>query len=71
MNEGTAIQMWTCNGFVPQDWRIEPLGNGTVRLRAVINGHCLEVANGSGALHGLIRQWACNASPAQTWWLQR
>ena len=57
---GTAVQLWTCNGSPAQRWTVQ---NGT--LRAL--GKCMDV-NGSGTANGTVVQlWDCNGTGAQTW----
>ena len=60
---GTAIQLWTCNGSSAQSWTVQ---SGT--LRAL--GKCLDVAS-SGTANGTLTQlWDCNGTGAQTWQAQ-
>jgi hypothetical protein len=59
---GTAVQMWACNGNAgAQTWTMT--SNGTVQ----INGSCLDI---TGATYGngtLIEEWACNGGANQQW----
>lgn len=58
--DGTAVQLWTCNGTSAQQWAWS--GN---TLRAL--GKCLDVA-GSGTANGTVVQlWSCNGTGAQAW----
>ncbi|MEU9802553.1 ricin-type beta-trefoil lectin domain protein [Streptomyces sp. NPDC051000] len=60
--DGTAVQVYTCNGGAQQGWRMEGDDHG-LHLRNVKSFKCLEVAaNGSK-----IQIATCNSSPAQTW----
>ncbi|MFD6415828.1 glycosyl hydrolase [Streptomyces sp. NPDC060194] len=58
---GTAVQLWDCNGSGAQTWA---LGAGGT-LRAL--GKCLDVT-GQGTANGTrVQLWDCNGSGAQQW----
>ncbi len=58
---GTAVQLYTCNGSSAQSWTVP--GDGT--LQAL--GKCLDVT-GQGLANGTkIQLWDCNGSGAQQW----
>ncbi|MFJ8104203.1 ricin-type beta-trefoil lectin domain protein [Streptomyces sp. NPDC096132] len=61
-DNGTAVQIYTCNGSAAQKWQ--------VRSGALVNvnsGKCLDV-KGSGTANGTVVQiYTCNGSAAQTW----
>ncbi|QFZ19439.1 glycosyl hydrolase family 18 protein [Saccharothrix syringae] len=61
---GTAIQLWTCNGTNAQTWTAGTDGT----LRAL--GKCLDVTS-AGTANGTTTQlWDCNGTGAQTWQAQ-
>jgi beta-glucosidase len=58
---GTAVDVYTCNGTDGQQWTEEP--NGTVQA----DGKCLDVV-GAGTANGtLVDLYACNGTGAQVW----
>jgi glucosylceramidase len=59
--DGTAVQLYDCNGSGAQQWT-RP-GDGT--LRAL--GKCLDVASGSTADGAVTQLYTCNGSGAQQW----
>ncbi|MFL6142201.1 MAG: RICIN domain-containing protein [Labedaea sp.] len=58
---GTAVQLWDCNGTGAQQWTVGT--DGTIRAL----GKCLDVTSGSTADGAKIQLWDCNASGAQRW----
>ncbi|WP_242636760.1 ricin-type beta-trefoil lectin domain protein [Myceligenerans salitolerans] len=59
--DGTAVQLWDCNGTDAQQWSAGP-GNA---VRAL--GKCLDVA-GAGTSNGtLVQLYTCNGTNAQAW----
>jgi beta-glucanase (GH16 family) len=58
---GTAVQLWTCNGSNAQQWT-RP-GDGTIRAL----GKCLDVPGGSTANGAQLEIWDCNGTGAQQW----
>ncbi|MFC6087842.1 glycosyl hydrolase family 18 protein [Saccharothrix lopnurensis] len=61
---GTAVQLWTCNGSNAQTWTVA--SDNT--LRAL--GKCLDITS-AGTANGTTAQlWDCNGSGAQTWQAQ-
>ena len=61
---GTAIQLYTCNGTDAQRWTVGTDGT----LRAL--GKCMDVASGSTANGAKVQLWDCNGSGAQVWQAQ-
>jgi glucosylceramidase len=59
--DGTAVQLYGCNGTTAQQWT-RP-GDGT--LRAL--GKCLDVSAGSTADGARVQIYSCNGSGAQQW----
>jgi beta-glucosidase len=58
---GTAVDVYTCNGTDGQQWTEE--ANGTIQA----DGKCLDVAGGGTASGTLVDLYACNGSGAQVW----
>jgi glucoamylase len=66
-NNGTAIQIWTCNTTSAQSWTWSS-GDGTLRVL----DKCIDVTGGGTGNGTLIQLWDCNASGAQQWrWRQQ
>jgi hypothetical protein len=61
---GTAIQLYGCNGTAAQNWTVA--GDGT--LRAL--GKCLDVTSAGTANGTKIQLWDCNGTAAQVWQAQ-
>jgi len=58
---GTAVQLWDCNGTGAQQWTVGT--DGTIRAL----GKCLDVS-GAGTANGTVVQlWDCNGTGAQQW----
>ena len=63
--DGANIHQWGNTGCACQQWRVETLGDGSVRLIARHSGKVFDVA-GSGTGDGVnIQQWTWNGSNAQ------
>jgi O-glycosyl hydrolase len=58
---GTAVQLWDCNGTAAQSWTAQP-GN-TVEQ----NGKCLDVTNAATTDGAPVELWDCNAGANQVW----
>ena len=60
---GTAVQLYTCNGTSAQQWTVQ--SDGTIRAL----GKCLDVAGGTTATANgtLIQLWDCNGQSNQKW----
>lgn len=60
---GTAVQLYTCNGTAAQTWTIQT--DGTIRAL----GKCLDVTGGPSAIANgtLIQLWDCNGQSNQQW----
>lgn len=61
---GTAIQLYTCNGTNAQQWTVATDST----LRAL--GKCADVAGGSTANGAMVQLWDCNGTGAQVWQAQ-
>lgn len=59
--DGTAVQLYDCNGTAAQSWSRS--GDGTIRAL----GKCLDVSGGSTANGARVQLWTCNGSAAQQW----
>ncbi|MFD9433452.1 ricin-type beta-trefoil lectin domain protein [Streptomyces sp. NPDC060002] len=58
---GTAVQLYDCNGTAAQQWTVG--ADGTIRAL----GKCLDVASGGTADGTPVQLWDCNGSAAQQW----
>lgn len=58
---GTAIQLYDCNGSTAQQWTVG--ADGTIRAL----GKCLDVSGGSTADGALVQLYDCNGTGAQSW----
>ncbi|GAB2687529.1 GH92 family glycosyl hydrolase [Kitasatospora kifunensis] len=61
-DDGTAIQLWGCNGGNGQRWTLA--SDGTVRAL----GRCLDAKDSGTADGTAIQLWDCNGTGAQQWW---
>jgi alpha-N-acetylglucosaminidase len=59
--DGTALQLYVCNGTPAQSWTVP--GDGTVRSY----GKCMDVRNGSTTAGAVVQLYPCNATTAQQW----
>lgn len=60
-SNGTAIQIYTCNGTTAQTWKIVP--DGTLQ---VLN-NCMDVTNGATTSGTKVQLHTCNGTQAQQW----
>jgi glucosylceramidase len=58
---GTAVQLYDCNGTTAQQWTVA--ADGTVRAL----GKCLDVTSGSTADGAKVQLYDCNGTGAQRW----
>jgi beta-glucanase (GH16 family) len=58
---GTAVQLYDCNGSSAQQWTVG--SDGTIRAL----GKCLDVSGGSTADGAVVQLYDCNGSGAQRW----
>ncbi|MGN9809233.1 glycosyl hydrolase family 18 protein [Micromonospora sp. BQ11] len=61
---GTAIQLYTCNGTAAQNWTVATDGT----LRAL--GKCADVTSAGTANGTKVQLWDCNGTGAQVWQAQ-
>lgn len=59
--DGTAVQLYDCNGTAAQQWTVG--SDGTIRAL----GKCLDVASGGKTDGTRVQLWSCNGSAAQQW----
>jgi Ricin-type beta-trefoil lectin domain len=66
-NNGSAIQIFTCNGTGAQNWTWMS-SDGTLRALS----KCMDVTGGATASGTLVQLWDCNGTGAQEWrWRQQ
>ncbi|MCT9007181.1 ricin-type beta-trefoil lectin domain protein [Streptomyces rhizosphaerihabitans] len=58
---GTAVQLYDCNGSAAQSWTVQ--SDGSVRSL----GKCLDVTSGSTADGAKVQLYDCNGTAAQQW----
>ncbi|MET9081318.1 family 16 glycosylhydrolase [Streptomyces sp. NPDC004237] len=58
---GTAVQLYDCNGTAAQQWTVG--GDGTIRAL----GKCLDVTSGGTADGTTVQLYDCNGTAAQKW----
>jgi chitinase len=61
---GTAVQLWTCNGSNAQSWTVS--SDGT--LRAL--GKCMDISAAGTANGTVVQLYDCNGTGAQQWQAQ-
>ncbi|GGL96626.1 glucosylceramidase [Streptomyces fumigatiscleroticus] len=59
--DGTAVQLYDCNGSAAQSWTVQ--ADGSVRAL----GKCLDVTSGSTADGAKVQLYGCNGTGAQQW----
>ncbi len=65
-DNGTPVQLYTCNGSAAQEWKVYGDDRG-LHLQNVNSQKCLDVSNNNPANGTKIQIWTCAGSPAQTW----
>ncbi|MFG2479562.1 ricin-type beta-trefoil lectin domain protein [Streptomyces fagopyri] len=65
-DNGTPVQLYTCNGSAAQEWKVYGDDRG-LHLQNVNSSKCLDVSNNNPANGTKIQIWTCVGSPAQTW----
>ena len=66
-DDGSVIQIFTCNGTAAQSWAWNS-DDGTLRTL----NKCMDVTGGAIASGTLVQLWACNGTGAQEWrWRQQ
>ncbi|WP_241757287.1 RICIN domain-containing protein [Streptomyces sp. WAC00263] len=61
-DNGTPVQLYTCNGSAAQKWEIR--GDALVNVNS---GKCLDVKSSGSANGTAVQIWTCNSSAAQKW----
>jgi chitinase len=61
---GTAVQLWTCNGSTAQTWTVGT--DGTIRAL----GKCMDISSAGTANGSVVQLYDCNGTGAQTWQAQ-
>ncbi|MFI9202262.1 RICIN domain-containing protein [Streptomyces sp. NPDC053048] len=65
---GTVAIAYQRHGYANQQWTFEDAGGGTVRVKSVQSGKCLQPGNDGRAVAGqYIAQQPCGGSAAQKW----
>ncbi|MGW4824923.1 ricin-type beta-trefoil lectin domain protein [Streptomyces sp. NPDC004227] len=59
--DGTAVQLYDCNGTAAQQWTVR--SDGTIRAL----GKCLDVTGGSTADGAKVQLWSCTGAANQKW----
>ncbi|GGU44077.1 hypothetical protein GCM10010289_75930 [Streptomyces violascens] len=65
-DNGTPVQLYTCNGTAAQQWRIYGDGRGS-HLQSVDSLKCLDAAGGKTDDGTKIQIYQCNGTAAQGW----
>ncbi len=63
---GTNIQLWSCNGTDAQRFQVEKLSGGRLRFVNAGSGKCIDVAGASIENGANIQLWDCNGTSAQS-----
>jgi len=62
---GAAVIQWPCHGGANQDWRLQPVGDGSFEWRVRHSQLCLTVPGASQQAGAALVQAACDGSTAQ------
>ncbi|WP_345661002.1 ricin-type beta-trefoil lectin domain protein [Streptomyces venetus] len=65
-DNGTPVQIYTCNGSAAQKWEVYGDDAG-LHLRNVNSQKCVDVSGNNSTDGTKIQIWTCSSSPAQTW----
>nr|WP_240204448.1 ricin-type beta-trefoil lectin domain protein [Streptomyces actuosus] len=65
-NNGTPVQIHTCNGTAAQKWVVYGDDSG-LHVRSVGTQKCLDVRGNNAANGTKIEIWSCKNNPPQTW----
>ncbi|MGW1804633.1 RICIN domain-containing protein [Streptomyces sp. NPDC002078] len=66
-DNGTPVQIYTCNNSAAQEWKFWGAYDGGYALYNTNARKCLDVKSGDDANGTKIQLWSCNGSPAQQW----
>ena len=61
-----AVNQWTCNGGINQQWRVVPVGSD-VKIVNVNSSKCLEIYGRSTSQGAAATQYTCNGGTNQLW----
>jgi hypothetical protein len=64
---GTGLIQWTCGYGSEQQWKIEEVPGGAVKITNENSQMCLAMPNASTANGTQVIQWPCNDSSEQRW----
>jgi len=68
--DGTALQIWTCNGSNEQVWAVMPSGHGVDEIVSATGvDSCMEVAGGGTANQTPVDVFNCNGGSNQQWFI--
>jgi hypothetical protein len=68
-NDGTKIQIWSCNGGASQNWTFYPDTDPGDAGELVIHDKCLGIAGGATANGSKLVLWGCNDTANQQWYI--
>jgi alpha-galactosidase len=68
--DGMKLVQWSCHGGANQQFRVEPLGWGLLRLVDQSSGKCVDVERSGTADGTSLQIWPCNGTAAQTFALE-
>jgi len=58
---------WACHTGTNQQWQIQDLGTGYIRLAARHSGKCLDIQNAATTDGAQAIQWTCGTAANQQW----
>lgn len=64
------VQLYSCNGGVNQQFRLEPQGDGWFTIRSMFDGRCLDIDLNTAdgwRYERNVQLWTCTASSNQLW----
>jgi hypothetical protein len=70
-DDGAAIIQWPSHGGANQQWKIEPVGRGYVRIVSRLSGKVLDVAGGVTDDGATIIQWPWHGGDNQLWRIEK
>lgn len=65
LDNGAAVQEWSCNGTMAQVFHVASLGDGFVQITSVKSGKSLDITGGSLAANTKLEQWTYGGDPHQ------
>jgi ricin-type beta-trefoil lectin protein/putative Ig domain-containing protein len=68
-NNGTKIQIWTCNGGAAQNWAYYPDTDPGDAGEIVIHSKCLDIVNRGTGNGAKLQLYACNGGANQQWYI--